>query len=553
MSGQRHPESFDCEVNDSIFWIFGGTCVQKVLISAAAIVGIAAGNAQASDAISNDTSPKAAKHHHVTAKKVAAHHKDRVPAAAAAYQAQAVVDNGPPADLAAPLVPIARFFNSIPLPAKDGSLTYHGITVYGGLDMALGYQSHGAPLSSLYGRNYVPSPANSHSEFGLMPNARSNSNIGVKGVEEIMPGLLFVFNLQTTFQPQSFRLANGNGAQVRNNGLPTSSRESAGDSSRDGQIDNSQAYGGFSSPTFGTLTFGRQYSLGLDAVIAYDPMGGSTGFSLIGFQGMTPGGGNTEDARQGDMLKYRVNFGPFRAAATYKFDEFGNSNRNAYGAQVGGEYQGFSADVIYNVVKDSVTTASESLGQTLLSPNTLNGTVSDNYAVMAVASYKINRFKFYAGFENIRFENPENPLPLGSPAEGVGLNPFAGGVNNTAYTKNRIVNIFWGGVKYALRDNVDLIGAYYHYNQNSYAAAGANVGCSSRAAGTCSGTQDAGSVLVDYRFSKRLDVYAGAMYGIVHGGFASGYSPAAATKTSAGTTGAATNTIDPMVGLRFQF
>jgi predicted porin len=491
---------------------------------------------------------------HVAMKKVAGRSKERaLPSNAPAYQA--VAETSSLGTLAPPLVPIARFFNSIPLPAKDGSLTYHGITVYGGLDLGIGYQSHGAPLSDVYGpgRNYTPNAANSHSQVGFMPNALSYSNIGVKGVEEIIPGLNFVFNLQTTFLPTSGRLSNGNLSQVQNNGLPTSSRVSGGDSSRNGQIDNSQAYGGFSSPTFGTLTFGRQNSLTLDAVIAYDPLSASNAFSLIGFAGMTPGGGNTEDARQGDMLKYRVNFGPFRAAGTYKFDEFGNTNRNAYGAQFGGEYNGFSADVIYNVVKDSVTTASENPAQTLLSPNTLVGTVSDNYAVMAVASYKIDKFKFYAGYENIRFENPENPLPLGSPAEGYALYGGAGGVNNTNFTKNRVVDVFWGGVKYAYRDNIDLIGAYYHYTQNSYAT-GANAGCSSRLiSAQCSGTQDAGTLLVDYRFSRNLDVYAGAMYGIVHGGFANGYAPAARSATAVGTTGAPTNTIDPMVGARFQF
>jgi hypothetical protein len=280
-------------------------------------------------------------------------------------------------------------------------------------------------------------------------------------------------------------------------------------------------------------------------------MGGSNAFSLIGFAGFTAGGGNTEDSRQGDMLKYRVNLGPFRAAATYKFEEFGNSDRNGYGAQFGGEYNGFSADVIYNVVKSSVTTASQNGPQTLLSPNSLNATISDNYAVMAVASYKIDRFKFYVGYENVLFENPENPLANGSPAEGVQLAT----VNNTAYgsktTKAKTQEVFWGGVKYAFRDNIDLIGAYYHYNQHGYSTTVnqfTGAGCNSRLSGACAGTQDAGSIVIDYRFSKRFDVYAGAMYGIVHGGLAAGYSPAAGT-----TAGAPTNTIDPMVGARFQF
>ncbi len=521
--------------------------MHRLIISTAAIISIVTSSAHASE--SQMSTPKAAKHH-VGAKKVAMRHKRRVVAIEAAAS-QAEAPYAPPADLAAPLVPLARAMNSIGLPAKDGSLTYHGITMYGGVDLGVGYQSHGAPLSSVYGpgRNYTPNAANSHTQVGLMPNSLSYSNFGVKGVEEITPGLNFVFNLQTTFVPTSGVISNGNKAQVLNNGVVASSRTSGGDSSRNGQIDNGQAYGGFSSSTFGTLTFGRQNALTLDAVIAYDPMSASNAFSLIGFAGMTPGGGNTEDARQGDALKYRVNFGPFRAAGMYKFDEFGNSNRNAYAAQFGGEYQGFSADVIYNVVKDSVTTSS--IGAGLVTPtnvNQLNGTVSDNYAVMAVASYKIDRFKFYAGFENIRFENPENPLANGSPAEGVQLATVTNNAFGSATTKNRIVNIFWGGVKYAFRDNIDLIGAYYHYNQNSYAV-GANAGCSSRLiSATCSGTQDAGSVLIDYRFSKRFDVYAGAMYGVVHGGFANGYAPVAN-----GTTGAATNTIDPMVGARFQF
>ncbi|WP_158810939.1 porin [Beijerinckia sp. L45] len=504
-----------------------------------------AGTAQAGDA-NTVTPPKAAAKHHVVAKKIAVRRRTPIaPAYAGTYQAQAPY--APPVDLAAPLVPIARAMDSIGLPAKDGTLTYHGVTVYGGIDLGLGYQSHGAPLSSVYGpgRNYTPNAANAHTQVGFMPNALSYSNFGVKGVEEIVPGLSFVFNLQTTFVPTSAQLSNGNKAQVLNNGVALPLRTSGGDSSRNGQIDNAQAYGGFVSPTFGTITFGRQNALTLDAVIAYDPMSASNAFSLIGFAGMTPGGGNTEDARQGDSLKYRVNFGPFRAAGMYKFDEFGNTNRNAYAAQLGGEYQGFSADVIYSVVKDSVTTASLGVGAvTPTNFNELAGTVSDNYAVMAVASYKIDKFKFFAGYENIRFENPENPLAAGSPAEGYQLFSTA----NANFTKNRIVDIFWGGVKYAFRDNIDLIGAYYHYTQNSYAT-GATAGCSSRfVAANCSGTQDAGSVLIDYRFSKRFDVYAGAMYGIVHGGFANGYAP-----TATNPTGTATNTIDPTVGFRFQF
>ena len=43
----------------------------------------------------------------------------------------------------------------------------------------------------------------------------------------------------------------------------------------------------------------------------------------------------------------------------------------------------------------------------------------------------------------------------------------------------------------------------------------------------------------DYRFTKRLDTYAGAMFSRVSDGLASGYLH--------------TSTIDPMVGFRFKF
>jgi hypothetical protein len=41
--------------------------------------------------------------------------------------------------------------------------------------------------------------------------------------------------------------------------------------------------------------------------------------------------------------------------------------------------------------------------------------------------------------------------------------------------------------------------------------------------GKCAGHEDAISGLVDWRATKRLDVYAGAMYSKVNGGLASGF------------------------------
>ncbi len=45
---------------------------------------------------------------------------------------------------------------SLPFVADDGSLTYHGITLYGAVDMGLAYQTHGAPLSNSAGFGLSP-------------------------------------------------------------------------------------------------------------------------------------------------------------------------------------------------------------------------------------------------------------------------------------------------------------------------------------------------------------------------------------------------------------
>ena len=80
-----------------------------------------------------------------------------------------------------------------------------------------------------------------------------------------------------------------------------------------------------------------------------------------------------------------------------------------------------------------------------------------------------------------------------------------------------------------------LVGAYYGYNQNSYG----KTPCSNRSAGTCSGKYQVGSLLVNYRLTKRFDVYLGGMYSTASDGPSSGFLN--------------TNTLATTAGLRFKF
>jgi predicted porin len=69
---------------------------------------------------------------------------------------------------------------------------------------------------------------------------------------------------------------------------------------------------------------------------------------------------------------------------------------------------------------------------------------------------------------------------------------------------------------------VDLMLAYYGYNQNSYAT-GKNAGCSTTVSSGCSGRENALSAVIDYRLTKRFDIYAGTMWSGVQNGLANGY------------------------------
>jgi hypothetical protein len=56
----------------------------------------------------------------------------------------------------------------------------------------------------------------------------------------------------------------------------------------------------------------------------------------------------------------------------------------------------------------------------------------------------------------------------------------------------------------------------------------------SLAAGSCAGTQDAFSALIDWKFAPKWDTYIGTMYTQLHGGLDSGYLAKDNWETTAG-------------------
>ena len=311
------------------------------------------------------------------------------------------------------------FFNT------PGTLTCYGITLYGTLDEGMGYESHGVPWNSqMYTADEELIQKNSYKPmFNYTPNGLSQSVIGIKGQEPIpgIAGTSVVFDAETGFDPGSFRLGNALGAQIDNNGVPLNEQNANADGARAGQIFNSQVYVGLSNTTFGTLTWGRQNTLDLDGINAYDPMGGSYAFSVIGYSGATAGAGNTEDTRSNSALKYRVNYGQFRFGAMVQTGGFeqGNGAQGLYEVQVGGDFGNLSVDAIYSHLTDAVSSATytPALGGALtptqlaaVNAQQLTATLSDNDAVTLAREIHLGRLEVLRRLRAHRVRQPDDRL-----------------------------------------------------------------------------------------------------------------------------------------------
>ena len=450
---------------------------------------------------------------------------------------------GPPAPPPAKSC-FASFYDYMNSTPNDCPLTYMGITVYGAIDVGAGYESHATRFNDAFpnGVSELVSKGSNGGRFQWVPNGLSQSNVGIKMKEEIAPGWALIGDVNTGFDPYSMQLANGPRSLVENNGLSGTAQSANGDSSRAGQWYETRAYAGIANKTFGTLTAGRQYAFSNDMSSNYDAMGGSYAFSLIGSSGTPVGGlGDTELARYNTSVKYQVAYNVFRAGALWQFGNYsqGNGSNGAYQFDLGLDYAGFSVDGIYSHADDAVFLGSLSAAQNLLHPGDLKATIANMDGGAIAGKYKNGPFQAFAGYAYARFSNPTDSYAADAKANGftsIGDFTVPGAfVSITAYTHNKTLQTGWGGVKYAVRSDIDVAGAYYIEWQNNYSGGA----CPGSTKSTCAGNLHALSGMIDWRPVKRLDLYAGVMYSKVEGGMANGY----------------TNTDNwaPTAGLRFQF
>jgi len=440
------------------------------------------------------------------------------PAAPAATSSSGIVDKA------------ASFMDS------DAPLTWNGVTLYGTVDVGVSNQTHGsgynANFNTAVGEMLQKNGAGS--KWNVTPGGMEQSKIGLKGDVPVykdspVGDVNAVFKLEAGFNPVSGVLTNAQESQINNNGNASLARTSTNaDSSRAGQVFEGAAFGGLSNKTLGTLTFGRHTTVLADDITTYDPQGASYAFSPIEWSGAIQGGGDTEEARYDDSMKYNVAYGPVRFAGIYQFA--GNTNPyggdDAYQGDVGFDYAGLSLDALLGEKHDAINTSTNTTASILAgNMNELKATSSDNttYAFLTKYDFKdvgikvLQPAKIFLGYEHDHLSNADTPVSLNASSLG-GYQYYS--ISNGAYNVNEDLDVVWGGVRYAFTPKLTVSAADYQYIQSRYGTTGSSTPCGDS---SCAGTANYSSLVADYQLTKKIDAYAGVMYSHVYNGMDAGY------------------------------
>lgn len=373
------------------------------------------------------------------------------------------------------------------------------LEVYGILDAGVASVAHSLPASSTFPSSINPlqtSGMDSHyanRQTAMVNGGMQFSRWGIKGAEDMGQGRKAFFVLESAINLPTGTLSNASTSIANNSSAGGNTySESYGNSSLNGQLFARQAYVGVSEPDWGTIMFGRNYTQIYDVMSGYDPVFKSDIMSPIGLSGTLGGGGGvSESTRVDSSVKYKNQFGPVNVGVFYRIaSNDGTEAGSGYGVNLGYESGAFGVQGVYQAFKNA--------GALGVSSASATPTVKlyDTEAWLLAGKYKIGAGTVKMGVERYTLKAPT--------ATGATFNYFG----DTSYTVaagtdvNQNVNVYFAGGDYNFSPAFNVAVGAYDIHYYSYAGASA---------------KDPGdirwySLIGDYRFSKRTDLYSGLVY-----------------------------------------
>lgn len=397
-------------------------------------------------------------------------------------------------------ISIAMLFAANGAMAQSTSGTF--VEMYGVLDASIAHINHSLSTSDSYGPTLSPgvtSKAVNNSVTGMVNGAFQASRWGIRGSEDLGNGFKAIFDLSSLINIQSGRL--GNAAQSLADTTSTTSGPYSSGSSVNGELFNNQAFAGLQSATWGKLTFGRQLTGMSDIVSAYDAVQGAAMFSPVSYSGAISGGtGVTDTKRQNSSLKYTNKMGDFNFGAMYRIGGVAGktSAMSGWGLWGGYDANGLGVQAAYQRYTDALREANPT---TTL--DTLRVTNYNADAWMLAAKYVWGDFKFVGGFEEYKLKQPSDLIAT------LGINSINGFPISTATNfagTDQKTRIWWLGGDYNFSPAMNLaLGVYNVAPRASASIVGGT-------AGQLEASNYYYSGLLDYKFTKRTDVYGGVMF-----------------------------------------
>jgi general bacterial porin, GBP family len=380
----------------------------------------------------------------------------------------------------------------------DIGLSHDGydVELYGILDAGIGTLEHSYSAASTFASTVNPYNLNSspNSFTGMYSGGISMSRVGVRGATDLWEsGAQAFFRVESAINVTSGVLAN-NGQSLYNdiNGLHAAN----GASAINGQYFSRAAYAGITAPLWGTLELGRTTNFALDQVGQYDPVQAALLYSPLGFSGGIGGGlGATENSRLDNSIKYENELAGVRFGAQYKLAGDKNAQSAGYGwvGMLGYSVGGLSLEGTYSQQTNTVAWATQYSNVVAPDPNLQ---IENTKGYMLTAMYRLGEVAAVkAGFEYLTIDAPSNPNLTGI-QNYFGLILPEPAVNATG--EQRFV-LGWVGGDYHITPAFDLAAGFYECNTYNEPEAGKAY------------LAQVYSLLADYDFTKRFDVYLGVM------------------------------------------